>query len=123
MKIIVSLTDVRKSSDLSDYTGQLQLLQNMRLTDRFNGSAPVDPATVSNLDFAATVPCTATADVNVGSTCSVSTTADAVMPGAIVEIKRMVIELGQVKLFDGGSDGLASTAGNTLFEIQGFLAP
>jgi hypothetical protein len=123
MKITASLTDVRKKSDLTDYTGQLQLLQTMRITDRLNGSAPVDPATVSDFGFATTVPCTATADANVGSTCSVSTTADAVMPGAILEIRRTVIELGQVKVFDGGSDGVASTPGNTLFAVQGIFAP
>src|SRR6185369_16173527 len=107
----------RKKSDLTDYTGQLQLLQTMRLTDRLNGSAPVDPATVMDFGFPTTVPCAATADLNVGSICSVSTTADAVLPGTILEIKRTVIELGQVKLYDGGSDGLASTPGNTLFAV------
>jgi hypothetical protein len=123
VKINLSLTDVRKKSDLTDYTGQLQLLQTMRLTDRLNGSAPVDPATVTDFGFPTTVPCTATADLNVGSTCSVSTTADAVLPGTILEIKRTVIELAQVKVYDGGSDGLAGTAGNTLFAVQGIFAP
>jgi hypothetical protein len=121
--MFISLTDVRKKSDLTDYTGQLQLLQTMRLTDKLNGSAPVDPATVTDFGFPTTVPCTATADTNIGSTCSVSTTADAVLPGTILETRRMVMELGQVKVYDGGSDGLAATPGNTLFEVQGFFTP
>jgi hypothetical protein len=123
MKIIASLADVRKKSDLTDYTGQLQLVQSMRMTDRSYGSAPVDPGTVSDFNFATTMLCTATVDTNVGSSCSVATTADAVIPGAILETRRTVIELGQVKVFDGGSDGLAGTAGNTLFAVQGLFAP
>ena len=69
------------------------------------------------------MPCTVTAETNVGSTCSVSTTADAVTPGLLVEAKRTLIQLGQVKVFDGGSDGLAGTGGNTLFAIQGVFVP
>jgi hypothetical protein len=31
--------------------------------------------------------------------------------------------MGQVKVFDGGSDGVASTAGNTLYLDQGIFVP
>ena len=44
-----------------------------------------------------------------------STTFDAVMPGAVPEGKRSIWQLGQIEVYDGGSDGLAATAGNTLF--------
>jgi hypothetical protein len=123
VKIQLSMSDVRKKSDLSDYTGELQLQSTMRITDRLNGSAPIDPATLTDLDFPVAVPCVGTADVNVGSTCSVATTVDSVLPGAIAEIKRTVIELAQVQVFDGGSDGLAATPGNTLFAVQGVFVP
>jgi hypothetical protein len=123
VKIEVSITDVRRKADLADYTGQLQLLPSLRVTDRISGSAPVDPATVSDFDFPVTVPCNATADLNIGSACHVATTADSVLPGSILEVKRTIIAMGQVRVFDGGSDGLASTAGNSLFAVQGLFAP
>jgi hypothetical protein len=121
--IDVSVTDVRRKSDLADYTGQLQLMPTWRITDRRNGSAPVDPGTVEDLSFPVTVPCSATSDANVGSTCSISTSADSVLPGTIAEVQRTLIQLSQVKVFDGGSDGLASTPGNTLFAVQGVFVP
>lgn len=124
VKIQVSTNDVRRKSDLADYTGELQLVSSFRVTDRVNGSAPVDPATVSDFPFPVTVPCSATpADPNTGSSCSIATTADSVMPGSIPENKRMIIEMGQVRVFDGGADGLASTAGNSLFAVQGVFVP
>ena len=58
-----------------------------------------------------------------GSTCSVTTTADAVMPGAVLEGKRSVWEVGKVQVFDGGPDGVASTTPNTLFADQGVFIP
>jgi hypothetical protein len=46
------------------------------------------------------------------------------VPGAVVEGGRSIWELGQVQVFDGGADGLASTAGdNTLFEREGIFVP
>ncbi len=123
LKIQVSMTDVRKKTDLTDYTGQLQLLPTFRITDRLNGSAPVDPGTGADVPYPVTVPCTVTAVTTIGSTCALNTTADAVTPGLMVEGKRMVFETSQVKVFDGGSDGLAGTGGNTLFAIQGVFVP
>jgi hypothetical protein len=123
VKISVSITDVRRASDLSDYTGQLQLLPTLRITDKLNGSVPVDPATVGDLDFPVTVPCSGTTDTTIGSTCGVSTTADSVLPGTITEVKRTILQLGQVKVLDGGADGLAATPDNTTFAVQGVYIP
>jgi hypothetical protein len=123
MRIDMTMTDVRRKADLTDYTGQLQLLPTFRITDRLNGSAPVDPGTGTDVNYPITVPCATTAATTVGSTCTLSTTADAVTPGLIVESKRMVVETAQVRVFDGGADGVASTAGNTLFAIQGVFTP
>jgi hypothetical protein len=42
----------------------------------------------------------------------------------VVESGRSIWELGQVQVFDGGADGLASTPGdNTVFERQGVFVP
>jgi hypothetical protein len=47
-----------------------------------------------------------------------------VYPGAITAGQRAVWELGPVRAYDGGTDGLASTPGdNTLFLDQGIFIP
>ena len=45
VEIAVSLTDVRKASDLTDYTGELSAVLSLRTTDRHNGISLEDPAT------------------------------------------------------------------------------
>ena len=59
----------------------------------------------------------------IGSTCSLNTTADAVLPGVVKETRRAIWQLGQVQVFDGGSDGVVSTTPNTLFLTQGIFVP
>jgi hypothetical protein len=123
VQIKVSFTDVRKQSDLSDYTGELQAVLTLRMTDRYNGELLEDPATSVNTPFAVTVPCASTPGAE-GANCSVTTTADAVMADAVREGQRTVWELGQIELYDGGADGDAETTGdNTLFAVQGAFAP
>jgi hypothetical protein len=123
MRFDLSITDVRKKSDLTDYTGQVQVSLGTRITDQMNGSSPIDTGTVQDLPFNFTGPCTATADTTVGSTCSVNTTANAVVPGAIVESERTIWQIGSVTVYDGGSDGDVSTTPNTIFERQGLFVP
>jgi hypothetical protein len=44
--------------------------------------------------------------------------------GSILEGKRAIWQLDQVKVYDGGPDGLASTTGdNTLFMDEGIFVP
>jgi len=113
---------VRNKTGLADYTGQLQLETTIRVIDRDNG--PGETGVVQDTPFRVTVPCAATGDTTVGSTCSVNTTADAVLgAGAIKEGKRSIWQLGQVRVNDGGADGVASTTPNTLFATQGILVP
>lgn len=123
VRIAVSITDVRKKSDLSDYTGELQADQTIRITDRANGTPADEPGTVADTSFPVTVPCTATASSTIGSTCALATTANSLVPGAVSAGQRAIWELGQIKLFDGGSDGLAATQPNTLFADQGLFVP
>jgi uncharacterized protein len=123
VRITVSLTDVRRQAGLEDYTGELEVDSSLRITDRQNGAAGDEPATVSDLAFPVTVPCAGTADTTVGATCAVTTTADSVLPGTVNEGKRAVWQLGQLEVFDGGADGLASTDDNTLFARQGVFVP
>jgi hypothetical protein len=121
VRFAVSVTDVRRSSDLSDYAGQLQVKPALRITDRYNG--PGETGTVSDTSFPVTVPCTATSSTAIGGSCAATTTADAVTPGTVKESRRAVWQLDQVKVFDGGPDGVVSTADNTLFAVQGVFVP
>jgi hypothetical protein len=126
VNLAFSLTDVRRLDDGSDYAGELQAITGVRITDRDNDPSPGggdDPATVSDLTFPATVPCAATASASVGGSCDLSTSLDALLPGAVTERNRSVWQLDAIQVLDGGSDGLASTSPNTLFARQGIFVP
>jgi hypothetical protein len=113
------VSDVRGKITLGDYLAELWTTVTVRLTDRV-----ADRQTVSDFQFGFAVPCTATADTTIGATCLVSTTADAVLPGAVPEGKRSMWQLGQVQVQDGGEDGEGSTiADNTPFLKQGIFVP
>jgi hypothetical protein len=117
-----SLEDVRRQGTLVDYPGELKADLAVRLTDGASGPSQSDRATVSDMSFPITVPCATTAGT-AGSTCSVATSFDAVVPGSAQERKRSVWALDQVEVLDGGADGLASTNPNTLFAVQGLFIP
>jgi hypothetical protein len=121
--IDVSLTDVRLQSGLSDYTGELSARPSVQLTDGANGSAGDGAGTTQAFEFPVVVPCTATPDPDVGVQCSVSTTFDAVAPGATTEGSRAIWELGAVEVHDGGADGVAGTGPNAVLARQGVFAP
>jgi acyl-homoserine-lactone acylase len=121
--IAVGMTDVRRKTGLADYSGELQAKLPLRITDRRNGDSLNEPATAAELDFAVTVPCVGTSDTSTGGACAVSTSAGAVMPGSVTAGARTIWQLGQIQVFDGGPDGDAETAGNTLFADQGIFIP
>ena len=109
---------MRNKSGLADYTGQLQVRLPLQITDKLNGPSGTENGTGST-SISFTVPCTTTADATIGSTCSVTTTANSIIPGSAVAGSRAVWEVQGVQVFDGGPDGLVSTAtGNTLFANQ-----
>ena len=70
-----------------------------------------------------TTPCTPTAARDGGSTCSLDTTLDALIPGAVVEGQRTMLQLGQVRVVDGGPDDDVATEPNTVFLRQGVFVP
>lgn len=123
LQISVSTTDVRNKSDLSDYVGELEADQTLRITDLLNGPSQNETGTMQDVEFPVTVSCTPTADPGVGSTCAVSTSANAVSAGSITAGYRAIWELGQVKLYDGGSGGTSGASDATLFEGQGLFVP
>ena len=122
VKFTFSFTDVRLKSTLADYAGQVQATTTVQITDRLNGPATDEPATGS-VDFPITVPCAGTGSTSIGSTCSISTSFDAVNPGSVTEIKRSIWQLDRIRVNDGGADGLVSTTPNTLFAVQGVFIP
>jgi len=126
VNLAFSLTDVRRQTDLSDYTGQLEADLLVRATDRDNGEVAgggPDPATVSDFPLAVPVACAATPDTGIGGSCGASTSIDAIVPGAIKEGDRSIWQLGALQVFDGGADGSVATAPNTLFAKQGIFIP
>jgi Tol biopolymer transport system component len=124
MKLQVTVTDIRARPGLADYTGELDARLPLRLTDRSNGPSAAETGTTEDADFRVAVPCVATAETTIGSACSVNTSPNAIAPGAIKGGRRAIWALDQVRVFDGGADGMASTAGdNTLFAVQGLMVP
>ena len=119
VRLRATLRDIRNQSGLTDYTGELAVRSMLRITDGLNGNVR---GTVQAIPVSVTVPCTPTPGA-AGSTCSVSTTLDAVTPGAVPEGKRSIWELGAIEVDDGGGDGDAETPGNTLFARQGVFIP
>jgi hypothetical protein len=121
VKLTFSLKDVRLKSDLSDYTGDLTVEQIARITDKNNGYGG-GTATTQDLAYNFTVPCAATSDTTIGSSCDLATTADTLVPGTVREGKRGVWQLGRLAVFHGSSNG-APTPDFRLFEVQGIFVP
>jgi hypothetical protein len=121
VRVNFSFTDVRKASDLSDYTGELEVVQALRITDLQNPTS--EAGTVEDNDYAYAVPCVATENAGIGATCALTTTANALTPGILSFGKRATWQLGEIRVNDGGPDGLAATAPNTLFADQGIFVP
>jgi hypothetical protein len=137
VNLVGSTTDVRckagvaacgsaNAADGADYTGELQATAQIRISDHFNAIAPgggTDAATVIDIPFPVNTPCAATASTSIGSTCAITTTANTVVPGAVKDGKRAVVEIGQLQVIDGGTDGVVATTPNTLFGVQGIFIP
>jgi hypothetical protein len=127
----VTITDVRNHPSGSDYTGRLLVTAPLRITDSDNAPETPEPATTTDQTIQFPVPCAATADTTKGGTCSVSTTYDAVIPGAVSERMRAIWQLGQIQVKDAGPNGTGyascpPTCGDgdeTVFMRQGIFVP
>jgi WD40 repeat protein len=126
--VTVSLSDIRcgeyaiacTDGNLSDYTGPMRLVIPVRLTDAYvRGLAATSEGSIS-----VPIPCSTTAAANIGSACSVSTTINSVVPGAVRTDNRAIWELGQLQIWDSGQDGTLATADDdTLFATEGLFVP
>ena len=111
---------------IDDYTGELRAKVALQITDKDNTPHPGGPgaATTTSIPLELTVGCTPVADPLEGSSCTASTSADALAPGTVKEGRRSIWGLGRVEVYDGGVDGDAQTpAGDTLFATQGLFVP
>ena len=110
-----------------DYTGELEAVATVRITDHFNNVSPgggTNPATVTDFPARIKVTCASTADPSVGASCVISTEQQLFFPASLDD-KRMVIEFGQISIRDGGPDGLVATdpQDNAEFMRQGVFIP
>jgi hypothetical protein len=110
------------AEDGPDYSGNVQLLAMVRISDHNNGPTGNEPATVVDVPFPVTMYCNNTADTSTGGLC------DDPGPeclGCFVNYDglRTVVEITQLRVFDGGADGEVGTSGNTLFMTQGIFIP
>jgi hypothetical protein len=137
VKLEFSQTDVRcklglpaqgacEATALSDYTGELEVATTVRITDKQNSPAPPGgtSGTATDLPLSYTVPCTPTpGPADLGANCNLLTRLNALIPGAAVPGKRAIWQLSQIEVRDGGSDGLVSSAANTVFAREGVFVP
>jgi hypothetical protein len=120
LRLGMTATDVRNKVGLTDYAGQLKVSLPLRIIDRDSG--PDLTGVTQDFTYSFTVPCT-TNGTTVGSSCSVSTTVDSLVPNTIKEGVRSIWQIGKIDVFDGGSDGVASTEPNTRYLSQGYFVP
>ena len=135
--ITPTISDVRCKGDTTacgnanaaggpDYTGGLQGNAVVRVTDHFNAvnaGGGSEPATAVDIPFPISMSCLNTADTSVGGLCKTSTATCVGCPRRTGEGKRVVAEITQIQVFDGGQDGETGTPGNTLFAVQGLFIP
>ena len=124
-----TLTDVRSGGaggpdyDPSANGGDLAMVTKWQITDLYNGATLGDPATAADFDFPVPVQCAATADQSIGAACDVSTTANALVPGAIREATRAVIQVFRLRVNDAGSNGVLGDSDDRAFAQQGIYVP
>jgi dienelactone hydrolase len=102
-------TDVRNKNG-SDYAGKLVLNSTLRITDTANDVSGGKAGTLEDFSFGAPISCASTADTNLGSICSLTTTANALVPGAFQEGRRTVISAFNVNVLDAGPDASITPA-------------
>jgi hypothetical protein len=104
VSVSADVTDVQLAGG-GDYTGQLVLTSNVRITDAANGAGGDEVGTVQDSQLAMPFGCIATANPVLGSRCNLSTTLDTLVPGYVKEGKRAVVSAFSFSVLDQGADG------------------
>jgi len=94
----------------SDYTGKILVSALARVTDKSNGSPSVESATGQDFRLDVPVQCAATAGTE-GGICSLNTTVNALFPGGILDGKRAIWQLSDVRVKDAGPNGTGYGSG------------
>ena len=128
VNVTLNITDVRRKSDLADYTGEVLGRFDVRITDRWNAIPPAGATTPPRSSTSHGPPRTSLRAPLPRIPASavpapMTTSFDAIVPGAIKEGKRAIWGLSQVWVEDGGTDGVMSTTPNTVFARQGVFVP
>lgn len=140
LEFVINVNDIRcrvtntacPGGPNSDFTGKLLLHATLRLTDKLNGVPAVDAATAQDLPLDIPFQCAATGSSTIGALCSVTTTLNTVIPGAVLDGKRGVWEFGEIEAQDPGPNGTgfetgcAPTCGDgdeSTFLRQGIFVP
>jgi Tol biopolymer transport system component len=97
--------------------------RGLRITDRQNGFSGNGSATVTDIGFPVPLDCIPTPSSSQGSTCGVNTTANALVPGVVINGDTAVWQIGQVELKDSGPDGVRGDSDDELFATQGVFLP
>jgi TolB protein len=125
VRIDAAVNDVFKK-DLTDYTGSLRAELPVRITDKNNTPSPGGPGAGTTVPFqyGFDIPCTLDPSLTIGSNCTISTTADTLVPGTISASLRTIWQIGRARVDDAGPDGNPdTTADNTVFAVQGLFVP
>lgn len=125
VRIDFKMSDLRMQNGLADFAGNLELSLESRITDQGNGLSGDEAGTMEDFFYVAVIPCGATADLSIGGTCTLNTTADTLVPGTIREGKRTIwAQSDHTHVFDAGPDADALTEDdNLLFATQGVYVP
>jgi hypothetical protein len=110
------------AADGPDYSGQLQLMATIRITDHDNGPNQNEAATVQDIPFPVTMFCTNTADTSIGGFCQPGPPCVGCPPQNLDGL-RTVVEFGEIEVYDGGRSGVANAQDRTLFMRGGIFIP
>jgi hypothetical protein len=112
VSIDINIADVRNNPSGTDYTGRVLAMTSITMTDkRADAQENPTPGTTQPFDLGIPVQCTATGVTTIGSSCTLATTVDSLVPGAVVESVRSSWELGQFVVKDAGPNGTGYGAG------------
>jgi hypothetical protein len=120
-----SVCNSPNAADGPDYSGELQGNATIRISDHYNGSNRDEAATLVDIPFPVNAICTNTADTSIGGFCTINTS-QPLSPFPNQDWftgQRVIVELAQLQVFDGGPDGSVGTPDNTLFEVHGVFFP
>jgi hypothetical protein len=127
VSLVSSLTDLQNAAD-ADYDPnpsgpELTVVVRLRVTDRASSSAlgcsPSCPATMDDIDFSIPEDCVGNADPTTGSTCSVVSSFNAVMPGAFTSDRQTDLQVFRTRVNDSGANGTPNDSDDRNFAMQG----